>query len=140
MFNYSFGAYLLDTDYSGLIGNFDSNGAPAHPDNLSAWSQPGDVTDFPRLTTANVEFIQSSDRWLFKNDYVRLRALTIGYNLSDEALKGTGLKKVRVYFQGDNLITWQSHFGIDPEQSFGGTTASRSPLQRTFTFGTLLQF
>lgn len=140
MFNYSFGAYLLDTDYSGLIGNFDSNGAPAHPDNLRAWSQPGDVTDFPRLTTANVEFIQSSDRWLFKNDYVRLRALTIGYNLSDEALKGTGLKKVRVYFQGDNLITWQSHFGIDPEQSFGGTTASRSPLQKTFTFGTLLQF
>lgn len=140
VFNYSFGAYLLDTDYSGLIGNFSSNGAPAHPDNLNSWSQPGDVTDFPRLTTANTTFIQTSDRWLFKNDYVRLRALTIGYNLSGEALEKTGLKKVRVYFQGDNLITWQSHFGIDPEQSFGGTTASRSPLLRTFTFGTLLQF
>ncbi|WP_299366309.1 TonB-dependent receptor [Winogradskyella sp.] len=139
-FNYSFGAYLLDTDYSGLIGNFDTNGAPAHPDNLQAWSQPGDITDFPRLTTANVEFTQTSDRWLFKNDYVRLRALTIGYNFSENALKRTGLKKARVYFQGDNILTWQSHFGIDPEQSFGGTTASRSPLPKTFTIGTLLQF
>ncbi|WP_299114257.1 TonB-dependent receptor [uncultured Winogradskyella sp.] len=140
LFNFSLGAYLLDTDYSGLVNNFDAIGASAHPDNFKAWSQPGDITDFPRLTNANNNFNSRSTRWLFKNDYVRLRSLTLGYNLSQDALKDIGLSSVRFYFQGDNLITWQSHGGIDPEQAFNGLTANRSPLQRTFTFGTLIEF
>ena len=140
LFNFSLGAYLLDTDYSGLVNNFDAIGASAHPDNFNAWSQPGDITDFPRLTTANNNFNSQSTRWLFKNDYLRLKSITVGYNLPEDALEDIGLTSLRVYFQGDNLITWQSHGGIDPEQAFSGLTANRSPLQRTFTFGTLIQF
>ncbi|WP_422105983.1 SusC/RagA family TonB-linked outer membrane protein [Winogradskyella sp.] len=140
LFNFSLGAYLLDTDYSGLVNNFDAVGASAHPDNFNAWSQPGDITDFPRLTTSNNNFNSQSTRWLFKNDYVRLKSLTVGYNLPQDALENLGLKSVRVYFQGDNLITWQSHGGIDPEQAFNGLTANRSPLQRTLSFGTLIEF
>lgn len=140
LFNFSLGAYLLDTDYSGLVNNFDAIGASAHPDNFNAWSQPGDITDFPRLTTSNNNFNSQSTRWLFKNDYLRLKSITVGYNLPQDALEDIGLTSVRVYFQGDNLLTWQSHGGIDPEQAFNGLTANRSPLQRTFTFGTLIQF
>ena len=140
LFNFSLGAYLLDTDYSGLVNNFDAIGASAHPDNFNAWSQPGDITDFPRLTTSNNNFNSQSTRWLFKNDYLRLKSITVGYNLPEDALEDIGLTSVRVYFQGDNLLTWQSHGGIDPEQAFNGLTANRSPLQRTFTFGTLIQF
>ena len=140
LFNFSVGAYILDTDYSGLVNNFDAIGSSAHPDNFNAWTQPGDITDFPRLTTANNNFNSQSTRWLFKNDYLRLKSLTVGYNLPDSALEKIGLSTVRVYFQGDNLLTWQSHGGIDPEQAFNGLTANRSPLQRTFTFGTLIEF
>ncbi|WP_299124912.1 TonB-dependent receptor [uncultured Winogradskyella sp.] len=140
LFNFSLGGYLLDTDYSGLVNNFDAVGASAHPDNFNAWSQPGDITDFPRLTTSNNNFNSQSTRWLFKNDYVRLKSLTVGYNLPQVALEDIGLSSVRVYFQGDNLLTWQTHGGIDPEQAFNGLTANRSPLQRTFTFGTLIEF
>ncbi|WP_203258041.1 SusC/RagA family TonB-linked outer membrane protein [Hyunsoonleella ulvae] len=140
LFNFSVGAYVLDTDYTGLVSNLTSIGNSAHPDNFQSWSQPGDITDFPRLTLSNNNFNDRSTRWLFKNDYLRLKALTLGYNLPGEALDKIGLKQLRLYFQADNLITWQTHQGIDPEQSFNGLTNNRSPLQRTLTFGALLKF
>ncbi len=137
LFNFSLGAYLYDTDYTGLINP--AVGGSAHPDNFNAWSQPGDITDFPRLTQGQNSFTFRSTRWLFKNDYLRLKALTIGYNLPQKALDIIGLNQFRVYLQADNLVTWQSHKGIDPEQAFNGLTNNRSPLQRTFTFGALIK-
>ncbi|AJR02473.1 SusC/RagA family TonB-linked outer membrane protein [Siansivirga zeaxanthinifaciens] len=137
LFNFSSGAYLLDTDYSGLINP--AVGGSAHPDNFKAWSQPGDITNIPRLTQAQNNFASQSTRYLFKNDYLRLKALTIGYNLPQKDLDRLGLKQFRLYIQGDNLVTWQSHKGIDPEQAFNGLTNNRSPLQRTLTFGALIK-
>ncbi|WP_165454390.1 SusC/RagA family TonB-linked outer membrane protein [Hyunsoonleella pacifica] len=138
LFNFSVGAYVYDTDYTGLLNP--AVGGSAHPDNFKAWSQPGDVTDFPRLTQAQNSFTFRSTRWLFKNDYLRLKALTVGYNLPGDVLDRIGFKQVRLYMQADNLITWQSHTGIDPEQAFNGLTNNRSPLQRTLTFGALVKF
>ncbi|WP_272149899.1 SusC/RagA family TonB-linked outer membrane protein [Tenacibaculum aiptasiae] len=140
LFNYSFGGWLLDTDYSGLIASFANAGGSAHPDNFKAWQQPGDITDFPRLTTANNSFNNRSTRFLFKNDYIRLKNITFGYNLPSDILNNVGLSKVRLYLLGENMFTWQSHKGIDPEQAFNGLTANRSPLQKTITFGTLIEF
>jgi len=47
---------------------------------------------------------------------------------------------LRVFLQGDNLWTYQSHKGIDPEQSLAGTTDSRSYNQRVVSFGINLEF
>jgi TonB-linked SusC/RagA family outer membrane protein len=139
LFNFSKGAYLYDTDYSGLISPFQNLGTGVHPDNFLAWQQPGDITNFPRLTTQNNNFTSRSTRFLFENDYLRLKSLTIGYNLSKEVLDRIGLSSFRIYLQGDNLITWQSHKGIDPEQAFNGLTSGRSPLQRTITGGFVVE-
>ncbi len=140
LFNFSFGAYIYDTDYSGLVANMSSIGSSAHPDNFQAWSQPGDISSFPRLTIANNSFNNRSTRWLFKNDYVRMRNISLGYNLPADLLNKYGISKVRLYVLGENMFTWQSHKGIDPEQSFNGLTANRSPLQKTLTLGTLFEF
>lgn len=140
LFNFSFGAYIYDSDYSGLIANMSSIGSSAHPDNLNAWSQPGDITDFPRLTIANNSFNNRSTRFLFKNDFVRMKNISFGYNLPTDVLSKVGLSKLRLYILGENMFTWQSHKGIDPEQSFNGLTANRSPLQKTLTIGTQIEF
>ena len=78
-------------------------------------------------------------RFLFKNDYVRLKALNFGYNLPKDLLERIKISKLRVYFQGDNLWTYQSHKGIDPEQSLSGTTNSRSYNQKIVSFGVNLE-
>ena len=77
---------------------------------------------------------------MFKNDYVRMKNISLGYNLPTDVLNKLGLSKLRVFILGENMFTWQSHKGIDPEQSFNGLTANRSPLQKTLTFGTQIEF
>lgn len=140
LFNFSFGAYLLDTDYSRLINPFESPGSSAHPDNFNAWSAPGDLVDIPLLLASNNDHASRSTRFLFKNDYVRLKSLTLGYNVPENTLSRIGLSKLRLFVQADNMLTWQSHKGIEPEQAFNGVTNNRSPLSKTITSGILLEF
>ncbi|UKM64972.1 TonB-dependent receptor [Flavobacteriaceae bacterium GSB9] len=140
LFNFSFGAYLLDSDYSRLINPFENPGGSAHPDNFNAWKNPGDITNFPLLLASNNDHASRSTRFLYKNDYVRLKSLTLGYNLPQTTIEHIGLSKFRLFLQADNFFTWQSHKGIDSEQAFNGVANNRSPLSRTITSGILLEF
>lgn len=140
LLNYSFGSYLYDYDYSSLMNGFKSQGFAASADLKDRWKQPGDITNVPRLQTSPNSFNSYSDRFLFKNDYVRLKALNFGYNLPKDAVKTFGASALRIYFQGDNLLTYQSHKGVDPEQGFGGGTNQRALGQRIYTFGVKLEF
>ncbi|MFY0483416.1 SusC/RagA family TonB-linked outer membrane protein [Flavobacterium sp. PLA-1-15] len=140
IFNFSVGGQILDTDYSSLMNGFGSPGGNAHPDNLNRWQNPGDITDVPRLVAGNNNDNARSTRFLFDNDYLRLKSLTLGYNLPSDMVNNIGFSNVRFFVQADNVVTFQSHKGIDPEQSFGGTTAFRSPQFRTVSTGVTLSF
>ncbi|MBC3758088.1 TonB-dependent receptor [Hyunsoonleella sp. SJ7] len=140
LFNFSFGQYLLDNDYSGLINPFENPGISAHPDNFNAWQTPGDIADFPLLLASNNDHASRSTRFLFRNDYVRLKSLTFGYNLPESTVSRIGLSKLRLFLQADNIFTWQSHKGIDPEQAFNGVANNRSPLSKTITSGLIIEF
>ncbi|TXG38794.1 SusC/RagA family TonB-linked outer membrane protein [Seonamhaeicola maritimus] len=138
--NFSFGAKLLDTDYSGLINQFENPGASIHPDNANRWQNPGDITNVPLLLASNNDHAARSSRFLVDNDYIRLKSLTFGYNFPSNALSRYGISKLRLFLQADNILTWQSHKGIDPEQAFNGLTNNRSPLSRTITSGVIFEF
>ncbi|MEP0214077.1 MAG: TonB-dependent receptor [Cellulophaga sp.] len=140
LFNFSFGAQIYDSSYAGLMDGFSRPGYTASPDVADRWTQPGDVTDVPLLLNSQNDFNGTSTRFLFDNDYVRLRALTIGYTLPKDIVGKASLDNVRLYLRGDNLFTWQSHKGIDPEQSLAGTTDSRSSLLKTISLGLNVQF
>ncbi|RYY00768.1 TonB-dependent receptor [bacterium] len=140
IFNFSVGGQILDSDYSSLMNGFSSGGSNAHPDNLNRWQNPGDITDVPRLIIGNNNDNQTSTRFLYDNDYLRLKSLTLGYNLPSDMVKTIGFTNVRFFVQADNVVTFQSHKGIDPEQSFAGTTGRRSPQFRTVSSGVTLSF
>ncbi|MEZ7499186.1 TonB-dependent receptor [Flavobacterium sp. Arc3] len=140
LFNFSYGAYVYDSTYASLMEGFESPGRAAHQDIENRWQKPGDITDTPLLLTSNNDFNATSSRFLFKNNYVRLKALNFGYTFPSGMVEKMNLSKLRLYLQGDNLWTYQSHKGIDPEQSFAGTTDSRSYNQRVISFGVNLEF
>ena len=140
LFNFSFGAQVYDSSYAGLMDGFSRPGYTASPDVANRWTQPGDITDVPLLLNSQNDFNGTSTRFLFDNDYVRLRAITLGYSLPSDITKKAYLDNVRIYLRGDNLFTWQSHKGIDPEQSLAGTTDSRSSLLKTISLGLNVQF
>ncbi|KFF08284.1 SusC/RagA family TonB-linked outer membrane protein [Chryseobacterium luteum] len=139
LFNYSFGSYILDTQYANLLVA-DSPGRQISADIDGRWQKPGDITDIPVLLSAQNDFSSSSTRWLFKNDYIRLKAITLGYNIPHQYVEQLGISDLRLYVQADNLWTWQSHKGIDPEQSFAGTVNNRSYNLKTISFGFKLGF
>jgi TonB-linked SusC/RagA family outer membrane protein len=140
LFNFAVGSYLYDSTYAGLMGGFENLGRAASPDLADRWQQPGDITNVPRLDNASNDYNSTSTRFLFKNDFIRLKALTFGYNFQDDVIESIGISKLRLYFQGDNLWTGQSHKGIDPEQSLAGTTNNRSFNQRIYSFGLNIEF
>ncbi|WP_407557396.1 SusC/RagA family TonB-linked outer membrane protein [Winogradskyella sp. 4-2091] len=137
---YSIGSYVYDSEYAGLMSGFNNFGGQGHADLADRWQQPGDITDVPLLIQSNNNFASTSTRFLFANDFARLKSLTLGYNFSPQLVKDMGISSLRLYLQGDNLFTAQSHEGIDPEQSLAGTTDSRSSLNKTYSFGLSLKF
>ncbi len=139
LFNFSFGAQVYDSSYAGLMDGFSRPGYTASPDVANRWQMPGDITDTPLLLNAQNDFNGTSTRFLFDNDYVRLRAVTLGYTLPELVTERIHLSKVRLYLRGDNLFTWQTHEGLDPEQNLAGTTDSRSSILKTVSFGLNVQ-
>ncbi len=57
--------------------------------------------------------------WLRPSDYLRLKNVEIGYNLSLDALKRAGISNLRVTAGGVNLVTWDKMKIWDPESTSG---------------------
>ncbi len=65
--------------------------------------------------------------------FVRLKNLEVGYNIP---MSTSPFKSAKIYFQGQNLITWTKFFGVDPEAIISGFL----PPLRTYAFGLQLNF
>lgn len=101
------------------------------PRQLERWQKPGDVTDIPRLTTfsgaptvnggpsnnygGNVA--NQSSRYLLDGSFIRLRNISLGYNVPQPIAKRLGLSNARAYVQAANLLTFTRFTGLDPEVS-----------------------
>ena len=103
---------------------------------LKRWKQPGDITDIPR----HGEYTEFDSRLLEDASFLRLKNLMLSYSLPKNILKKTGfIRGLRVYAQGQNLLTFTNFSGLDPE----GTTnlyAAQYPMSRQYTFGLDLMF
>lgn len=87
-----------------------------------------------------------SSRFIQKGDFVRLQNLTLGYNVPT---KGKVLSGLRLFFTGQNLLTFTNYQGQDPEVNTNKTLNGISslgidyqayPRARTFTFGANFSF
>lgn len=87
-----------------------------------------------------------SSRTIEDGSFLRLKTVSLGYNLSPAALKRIGIKALRIYSSAQNLITWTKYSGIDPEVSVRpsaltpGFDWSAYPKARTITFGLDVNF
>ena len=147
MFYYNFGNHI----YQGFYSYQNSGGAYYGSYNQSAleldrWQKPGDVTDTPRpiYGSGNKNSFAASDRLLKQGDFVRLRDVTLSYNLPKNWMESAKLSNVRVYVRGSNLWTWvkDDTLPFDPEagssEVAGGTQGVTNFdvfIPKTFTFG-----
>ncbi len=139
---------------------YDGWGTFIHPDGTSGfnqtgkisrytydhrWRKPGDVTDVPKLTYVGSQTgltNQNSSRFLYDGDYIRLRDVTLAYNLPRQWMGRIGMSNVKVYFRANNLVTWvkDKRLMYDPEMPVTGDTDQRAPLFKTMLAGIDISF
>ena len=114
------------------------------------WSEDNPDAYFPRprgyiaLNDANRSLGVANSKYLQDLAYVRLKNLTVGYTLPAQIATKVGLTRLRVYFSGENMLTFtklKSKY-IDPEQASTANTYNVStsnakvyPWAKTFMFG-----
>jgi hypothetical protein len=82
---------------------------------LDRWQEDGDVTDVPKMYWQEEGRDYVTDRVLYDADFLRIKTVTLGYELSREALAKMKLDRLRFYVRGTNLFTFTSYPGWDPE-------------------------
>lgn len=96
-------------------------------DVLDAWKKFGDVSSVPRpvygdnLSNGSALPMTYS---LFKGDFIKIKNVTLGYNVPAESLKRLRISSARFYVAGSNLYIFTKYPGPDPEVSSNGNTSS----------------
>ena len=121
----------------------------------NVWSEDNPDALYPRprgyvALGTNRELGAVNTRYLENVAYCRLKNLTVGYTLPRKWLNAIHMEKVRVYFSGDNLLTFTPFRCkyLDPEQAgaqntwrYGQTdVANVYPNNKQFTFGVDVTF
>jgi len=84
-------------------------------DQLNAWTPENRNTDVPEARYLISNGNQASTRYIYNGSYIRLRSMTLGYNLPSGFINRLKMEKVRIYVSALNLATFTSYKGWDPE-------------------------
>ncbi|MGO3183616.1 MAG: SusC/RagA family TonB-linked outer membrane protein [Aequorivita sp.] len=127
--NITYKGFGLRTDFVFKSGNYINNIVKARStfdgsdlnynksvDAFNYWQAPGDtdVAPSPMFAVEDRNAYYNSDRWIEKGDYIRLRNITLSYTFQKSALERTPIESLRIYVQGQNLLTFSNFWG-DPE-------------------------
>jgi TonB-linked SusC/RagA family outer membrane protein len=154
LFNFVFGGDIYESSakrQNGVVTNWNMR-----TDLFDRWQKPGDQTEYARLTR-NTETYGSSTpwinttQWLQDGTFVRLRNLTVAYNLPKSVCQKIRLSGLRMAITGTNLLTFTKYTGLDPEiaRDFENATDRNMspnityltpPQEKTYTFQLSVNF
>ena len=112
---------------------------------LRRWKRPGMKTDIPR--SGNIENIHNSSRFVEDGSYLRVKNLTLAYDLPRSLFRKTPNVGLQIYATAQNLLTFTKYSGYDPEvNAYGGSSVALGvdygtyPQARTMIIGAKFQF
>lgn len=109
------------------------------------WQKPGDITDTPAFVYGNTQSGSSafrSSRFIYDGSYVRLREISLSYDLPSVTMHKIGFSTARVYIKGNNLYTFikDDRLERDPESGSDGRLNQEIPISRTLFLGLDITF
>lgn len=110
------GAFDVDGYYMAEAAYAFYNGANALKRHLDRWTPEHHNASYPRITKDSQTNFTTSSFWLQNASYVRLKTISLGYNLPNSFLSKLGVQKAKLYVAGENLLTFSDLEGIDPEE------------------------
>jgi TonB-linked SusC/RagA family outer membrane protein len=140
MFTYQIGGKTYDSNYQSLMSSYSQGGALS-TDILDRWTTPGQITDIPALNSSTyLNSNATSSRWLVKSDFISLRQATLSYSFNPDEISRYGLTSLKLLLSGENLWSKTARKGLEPGQSFNGTTTNRYTPARIISIGANLLF
>ena len=106
----------------------------------NSWTESNPDGTLPRISFTNeAQNTALSRLWLVDTSYARLKSLEIGYDF--EKLPTKFIKKLRIYANGNNLLTFSPFDGNDPE-NMGGTNGKwiKYPVMKVYNLGLRVSF
>ncbi len=117
---------------------------------LSGWRKPGDITNIPKPVygdnISNGSGLPMSFN-VFKGDFIKLKNVTLGYNVPQSVIAKAKITSARFYVSGQNLLIFTKYPGPDPEVSSNGNGSIGQGIDRntvangrTISFGLNIGF
>ena len=142
--------------HEGLMGHLNTDNEIVHYDADGVTELPGpgapntiakpDDENYCYWNGQGSGFSGASEPYIESSQFVRLRELTLSYEVSSKVLKGTPIRNLNVYFTGRNLWLKTPFSGIDPETSLLGADNGQGidyfnmPGTKAMTFGLRIGF
>jgi len=153
LFTYSLGGKVYDGSYQTLMSTNTASSASAnHCDLAKSWNgaPAGMTADSPNRIDPNglpqVDFQYStynnatSDRWLTSASYFVVKNITLSYALPKLLMNKIGMQGLTLTAGVENLATFTSRKGLNPQFNFSGGYDDTYVTARVFNFGLQLQF
>lgn len=113
---------------------------------LSRWRKEGDNTDIPRALYGMGYNYLGSDRFVEDNSYLRIKTLSLSWNMPKAWMTKCGLTSCSVFVTGYDLFTFTKYSGQNPEVSLPSSPTklvqdgSTTPVSKRFACGVNLNF
>lgn len=106
------------------------------------WTGPGTSNFYPKIyygwdgTNPN----RRASTWYLQDaSFLRLKNLTVGYIIPANITSKVSIDRIRLYFSGDNLLTFTKYKGLDPERAGDGRFV-QYPQNKIVSFGVNVEF
>ena len=119
-------------------------GANQIKDVVRRWRVPGMITDVPKA--GEVDNLRTSSRWIEDGSYLKIKNITLAYDIKHPALRRANIARIQPYITLDNMITFTKYSGYDPEMSQYTSATSMGvdwgtyPCVRSVVFGVNIDF
>src|SRR5690606_30265986 len=120
--------------WSGTVGNYLKDFYDKR------WTIENPNVEHPRAyERENQYWISNSNTYFIRScDYLRLKNIELGYNITLPALKNSGISNARIYVNATNIFTIDKLKVADPEADDKNITSY--PQRRVVNFGVSLTF
>lgn len=103
----------------GLIGSTIFDAVTPKKSLLNRWTETNTNTNIPGFVYESKPYSGYSSRFVEKGDFVKVKSITLGYNIPRQLCEKWKISSLRVYGSIQNPFTITSYNGMDPESTLG---------------------
>ncbi|NEW85599.1 MAG: TonB-dependent receptor [Mariniphaga sp.] len=144
MLTFQGGNYIYDQAEQTAI-NMGKGGTNLRKDLIgNTWTKAGDNAKYPQImwdyayqygndglpVTSKVAYSPATTQFLYKGDFIRLRTIQLSYTFPTSMGQKAGIKNLRIFVSGNNLLTITGFKGWDPEFSNVSSSSEARNLQQ----------